>query len=296
LEATLNIDFFKKVNIIITKSVLNKNKKMDYKLVFERLWEDYITNNPHAKKVYDLFLSEGEQVVNDHIAFRTFNDKRININVLARVFIENDFVEMGTYFFENKHLFAKHYEHKFDKKAPRVFISELILEDFSSEFQRIIKNEIDKISTEMLISDKLIYSGNVWSKPSFAVFEKLRQESEYAAWVYVFGFRANHFTVSVTDLIKLNSIEKVNQFLKDNGFLINSVDGEINGSPAELLEQSSIKSGLISIEFEEGNYDVPSCYYEFAKRYHDKDGNLYSGFIAKSADKIFESTDFYKEK
>jgi len=43
-------------------------------------------------------------------------------------------------------------------------------------------------------------------------------------------------------------------------------------------------------------HEIPSCYYEFARRYEDKNGELYGGFIAKSADKIFESTDFYKKK
>ncbi len=266
---------------------------MNYKDIFKKLWIDYIKTNPHAERVYDLFVSEGEEVINDHIAFRTFNDSRINIEVLSKIFIESGYVEKGNYRFENKHLFAKHFEHITDKSAPRVFISELIIEDFSDEFQHIIKNEIDKISINKLKSEDLIFSGNVWGKPSFNIYEQLRKESEYAAWLYVFGFCANHFTVSVTDLKKLNTIEKVNQFLKDNNFLLNDVDGEIKGSAEELLEQSSIKSGLIKLEFLEGEYEIPSCYYEFAKRYKDQSGELYSGFIAKSADKIFESTNFY---
>ncbi|MCX6231103.1 MAG: DUF1338 domain-containing protein [Bacteroidetes bacterium] len=269
---------------------------MEYKAIFNKLWEGYINDNPHAKKIYDLFEADGESVINDHIAFRTFNDTRINIDILAKVFIANGFKEQNTYRFENKHLFAKHFEHKSDALAPRVFISEIILEDFSFEFQQIIKSEIDKIDTAKLNTDELIYAGNIWSKPSFGIYEKLKQESEYAAWLYVFGFRANHFTVSVNHLKKYDSIEKVNSFLKNHDFLINSVEGEIKGSPAELLEQSSIKSGIISVEFIEGNFEIPSCYYEFAKRYKDTDGKLYSGFIAKSADKIFESTDYYKRQ
>ena len=35
---------------------------------------------------------------------------------------------------------------------------------------------------------------------------------------------------------------------------------------------------------------VPSCYYEFAKRYSDSTGQIYQGFVTASADKIFEST------
>jgi len=268
---------------------------MSYNEIFEKLWLDYITTNPHAKKIFDLFQSEGEVVVNDHIAFRTFNDKRINVDVLAKVFLQNGYIECRTYDFESKHLFAKHFEHKTDKSAPRVFISELLLEKFSEEFQQIIKAEIDKIDINQLKSMDLIYSGNVWSKPAYKIYNKLRLESEYGGWLYVFGFRANHFTVSVNDLRKLDSIEKVNEFLKHKGFELNDSDGEIKGSPKELLEQSSIKSGLINIDFMEGTYEIPSCYYEFAKRYKDIDGKLYSGFIAKSADKIFESTNFYKK-
>jgi len=40
----------------------------------------------------------------------------------------------------------------------------------------------------------------------------------------------------------------------------------------------------------EGEFDITGCYYEFAKRYKTSDGKLFRGFIAKSADKIFEST------
>jgi hypothetical protein len=267
---------------------------MDKNYIFDRLWGDYTTQNPIAHNVYDLFISEGEDVINDHIAFRTFNDPRVCIRALCKVFTDAGYELKGNYVFENKHLFAKHFEHKEDKSAPRVFISELILEDFSSEFQSIIRNEINKMPVSLLKSDELIFSGNSWGKPSYKVYEMLRTESEYAAWVYVFGYCANHFTVSINHLKKHNTIEKVNKLLKDNGFLLNDSDGEIKGTPEEFLEQSSIKSGIIEIEFQEGKYKIPSCYYEFARRYPDENGDLYTGFIAKSADKIFESTDFYK--
>ena len=93
----------------------------------------------------------------------------------------------------------------------------------------------------------------------------------------------------------LNTIEKVNQLLKDNGFRLNDAGGEIKGTPGELLEQSSTRAGILPVTFIEGVFEIPSCYYEFARRYPDADGQLYSGFIAKSADKIFESTNVYKK-
>jgi hypothetical protein len=263
--------------------------------IFSRLWDDYTTQNPDVKKVYDLFIAEGETVVNDHIALRTFNDPRVNVEVLSKVFINAGYEEKGQYIFEKKHLFAKHYEHRIEKDLPRVFISELKTEDFSNELQAIVKKWVDLIPSPLLLSEELIFSGNTWVKPSFEVYETLRTETEYAAWLYVNGFTANHFTVSVNHLKKYDSIQKVNDFIKAHGFLMNDAEGEIQGTPEELLEQSSIRAAIKRIQFMEGTNDVTSCYYEFARRYPDSNGQLYSGFIAKSADKIFQSTNLYKK-
>lgn len=261
---------------------------MQVKTIFDRLWSDYTQQNPAVKDVHDLFVQRGEIVENDHVALRTFDDPRINIDALAQVFIKAGYVYKGDYHFESKHLYAKHFEME---GQPRVFISQLITADFSPFLQQKVKELTDSIPLEILHSDALIYSGNVWGQPSYEVYEQLRKESEYAAWLYVNGFCANHFTVSVNHLKTLTTLEEVNQLLKDNGFLLNDSGGEIKGTPSELLEQSSTRSEMILVNFNDGAQEIPGCYYEFARRYPDADGKLYSGFIAKSADKIFESTD-----
>ena len=268
---------------------------MKLEILLGKLWDIYTRQNPAVQQVHDLFIRKGETVVNDHIAFRTFNDPRVNVDVLSRPFLDAGYVEKGHYHFEEKKLFARHYEHESDPNAPRVFISELLLDYFSASLQKTVKDIIDRIPSETLHSAGLIFSGNTWGSPSFEVYNKLKEESEYAAWVYVFGFCANHFTVSVNTLKRYDSVEKVNQLLKDNGFLLNDSGGEVKGTPADLLEQSSIRSGLIATAFQEGVFEIPGCYYEFARRYPDSDGKLFSGFIARSADKIFESTNFYKK-
>jgi len=268
---------------------------MNLDLIFNRLWEIYSTQNPSAQKVYDLFKSHGEEVLNDHIAFRTFNHPKVNIDVISKVFLENGYKYIQSYNFEEKKLNAKHFEHENNKNAPRVFISELKVEEFSDFLQNTIHSIIDKIPSELIKSQNLIFSGNVWGTPSYSTYELLRNESEYAAWVYYNGFCANHFTVSVNHLTKYDTIQKVNSLLKENGFLLNDSGGEIKGTPDELLEQSSIKADIINGEFIDGNHEITGCYYEFAKRYADSTGKLYSGFIAKSADKIFESTDKYSK-
>jgi hypothetical protein len=73
---------------------------------------------------------------------------------------------------------------------------------------------------------------------------------------------------------------------------MNASGGEIKGTPGELLEQSSIMARRLPWPFADGEtHDIPTCYHEFARRYPDPEtGRLYEGFIARSADKIFEST------
>lgn len=259
--------------------------------IFETLWEQYAANNPSAYKIHRLFESRGEHIVNDHVAFRTFNDPRVGIDKLSQPFLKAGYIEAGDYHFPKKKLFARHFELE---GFPRVFISELLLEEFSDDLRKEIRTLIDKVPEQVFASPKLIHSGSVFGKISYQLYEKLRKESEYAAWVAVYGYRANHFTVSINHLNQFNSIQRVNDFLKENGFMLNSSGGEVKGTPEQLLEQSSTLADTISVEFEEGVFEIPSCYYEFARRHPDKSGKLFSGFIAGSADKIFESTDFRK--
>jgi hypothetical protein len=268
---------------------------MKYQELFKKLWQVYYNQNPSVQKVYELFTRNGENVENDHIAFRTFNDSRLNIEKLAKVFASVGYEAKEQYQFKEKKLRAIHYENVTIANSPKVFISELILDECSEFLQKTIKKLIDGIPEKELLSNDLLFKGNIWGKPDYTVYEKLRGESEYAAWLYVYGFRANHFTVSINSLKNFKTIEKVNQLLKDNGFILNQSGGEIKGTPEMLLQQSSIMADIISVDFEEGTFDIPSCYYEFALRFKDKNGNLYNGFHAQSADKIFESTNFYEK-
>mgnify|MGYP001471310139 CR=1 FL=1 len=86
------------------------------------------------------------------------------------------------------------------------------------------------------------------------------------------------------------STDEYVDFLKSKGFKLNSSGGEVKGTPHVFLEQSSTLANRVEVKFTDGKKEIPSCYFEFAKRYALDSGELYQGFIAKSADKIFEST------
>lgn len=86
----------------------------------------------------------------------------------------------------------------------------------------------------------------------------------------------------------------VNNTLKQMGFTLNSAGGEIKGSADVLLEQSSTIADKIEVEVTDMTLTIPSCSYKFALRYPKANGELYSGFVAASADKMFESTNVHK--
>lgn len=253
------------------------------------LWEQYTLLTPSAKQIQLLFEDRGEHVQNDHIALRTFDDERVNIEVISVPFVKMGYVKKGEYEFKEKKLFAHHYEHSVDKSAPKIFISQLLLRKCSPDLQRIVSAALDQITDSELNADTLMLKGRLWSI-STEEYDVLQKESEYASWMYVFGFCANHFTVFVNELKTLSSLEEVNSLLKNRGFKLNDAGGEIKGSPEEFLEQSSTIADQIPVSFNSETKNIPSCYYEFARRYHLPDGALYQGFIAASADKIFEST------
>ena len=260
--------------------------------IFKKLWIQYAGENPSAEKIHQLFRDKGDEVVNDHVAFRTFNDPRVGIDVIARPFLDAGYIPKKEYKFEVKKLKARHYELPNHPKSPRVFISELLLEEFSAGLQKTITDLLDSVPSSVLKSPELIFRGTVFDPITYELYDQLRYESEYAAWLYVYGFRANHFTVSINHLKSFEAIESLNSFLKEQGFVLNSSGGEIKGNPDELLEQSSTLADKVEVTFKDGNHVIPSCYYEFARRYKGPDGRLFNGFVPGSADKIFESTDF----
>ncbi|MBL9015743.1 MAG: DUF1338 family protein, partial [Myxococcales bacterium] len=122
-------------------------------------------------------------------------------------------------------------------------------------------------------------------------YTALLAESEYAAWVAAFGFRVNHFTVDVNALTTFPDLVALNAFLVEHGFTLNESGGAIKGTRADCLEQSSTRADSIEVSFTDRSVRIPSCYYEFAKRYALPSGELFQGFVPASADKIFESTD-----
>jgi hypothetical protein len=257
--------------------------------LFGALWRDYLVMTPVAARVHELLTARGETILNDHIAMRTFDLDGIGIESLDRAFVTAGYEPVENYEFPDKHLAATHYEHPI-RDAAKVFISALLVDELSAGAADTIRQLASQVPAGAAAKSLFACSGRHW-EIDYATYETLAAESEYAAWMAAFGFRANHFTVDVNALTTFDTLADLNAFLIENDIALSDSGGVIKGGPDVLLEQSSTIADEIDVELADGTHRLRSCYYEFARRYPTDSGELFQGFVPQSAARLFESTD-----
>jgi hypothetical protein len=258
---------------------------------FDALWADYVAMTPQAARIKQAFEARGETVLNDHVAFRTLAVEPIGLARLEPHILALGYQQFAPYEFKEKKLRAFGYLPS-EPHLPRIFLSELLVDELSPAAGEILRRCAAQVDPSRVKSTDILWAGRLWNPISVAEYELLQAESEYAAWFSTIGIRPNHFTISVTDLKHHSEVEDVLQVVESLGLDVNSSGGRVKGNPGVLLEQGSTMADRIDMPFADGStHAVPTCYYEFAKRYRTPSGELFQGFVAASADKIFESTD-----
>ncbi|MCV2401841.1 DUF1338 domain-containing protein [Marinomonas sp. C2222] len=257
---------------------------------FDFLWQNYIEVTPQAEQIQEMFKGNGEEVINDHVAFRTFAHSPVSLAKLEPQLESMGYVAYGAFRFEAKHLVARCYKHA-DPLLPKIFLSELLTEELPQNCQDIIGKLVAEIPEDAVQSPAIFWAKRLWNTVSSEDYETLLEHSEYAAWLATMGLQANHFTVSINQLNNFTSIEEVNQLLLDEGYTLNEVGGLVKGSPTLFLEQSSTMADKMSFTFADGKEKtISTCFYEFARRHEMPNGELFDSFIEGNADKIFDST------
>lgn len=274
----------------------------------------YLNRNPTAKSVLELVHSTGnDRICYDHLAFRTFGVNGHGIDSMAEIFLDFGYTKKDELRFPAKKLKAYWFAPPatsnedgdgINGPLPRVFISELLVDQMSSEAQEIIRKYTGMSGLGKRYAALASALGSLtWEKPLYSEFQQLARESEYAAWTLVNGYAVNHVTISVHRLKShLRSINNLNKFIEENGFKLNSEGGILKVSPDGFLLQSSTVADSMPFHFFDGvTESVPCSYIEFAERlvlpqyrnlpddeieeFHRRDG-----FEVGNADKIFEST------
>ena len=261
---------------------------MELETFLQRAWSRYVRLTPDAPKVLDLLKERGDRMVNDHVAFRTFDLPGIGRLDCGRIF-EAWGYQMAPELlpFPDKKLLANYWLPP-NTQLPKIFISDLQVDAFGADLQSWVRScarPHGPLSAEALLEAS-------WAPIRWADYQRFYPVSEYAAWTAAFGIQVNHFTLLVNSSDTFESVATLNTYLQERGIELNASGGLVKGSAAELLEQSSTMAQRIPWTFAEGvQQSIMGCYFEFAQRHADpRTGQLFQGFVPQSADRIFEST------
>lgn len=290
-----------------------ENNPLD--IVLNDLFEHYRQNVADVDKITNALLEKGvvssqDDIVNDHIAFRTLGVPNLGIASFEKIFLAYGYQKRDYFHFEGKKLNAYWYSPP-KEGYPRIFVSELRVHELSKEAQDIIYKYTNPITSDP-VDDLDLSNGEevaaflqkpLWGLPTSEEYQTLLSESEYAAWVIYNRYYLNHYTISIHELKEgYNTLEAFNDFLVSIGVKLNNSGGLIKTSADGLLRQSSTVSALYDATFADGKtLEIAGSYVEFAERsvlpefrHLPKDqirpSHRRDGFETNNADKIFEST------
>lgn len=292
-----------------------KNNLSTLEVVLEGLMKRYSERVPDVKKITRAMIEEGviaheSEIENDHVAFRTMGVKHLGIGSFEKIFLALGYQKKDYFYFEGKKLDAYWFAPP-EPRFPRIFVSELRVNDLSEGAQKIIRSYTDEVTADPVDSldltdgtaiDRFLHQP-LWRTPEWADYEALLKESEYAAWVIYNRYYLNHYTISVHNLKEgYNTVAEFNAFLERTGIRLNDSGGKIKVSPDGGLLQSSTVAEMINARFADDDlHTISGSYVEFAERKvlpefaHLKPEEIKrehrrEGFETGNADKIFEST------
>lgn len=282
-------------------------------VVLEGLMRRYSERVPDVKKITQAMVEEGiiqkaEEIENDHVAFRTMGVPHLGIASFEKIFLALGYEKRDYFYFEGKKLNAYWFSPP-ENHFPRIFVSELRVDDLSEKAQRIIRSYTDEVQVDPVDAldlkdgkaiDEFLHRP-LWRTPQWEDYKELLEESEYAAWVIYNRYYLNHYTISVHNLPDgYNDIEAFNRFLENIGIKLNNSGGKTKVSPDGGLLQSATVAEMIEAEFADGDkHTIAGSYVEFAERkvlpqyaglIEIKREHRREGFETGNADKIFEST------
>jgi hypothetical protein len=230
--------------------------------LLDQLWDNYASHVPYARTFEKL---AGARLVNDHVAFRS-----LDLEPCARIFERLGWKRAGAYDFPDARLDAIYLS---KPGQPRVFVSQLRYRELSEKAQQIL----ERLPPPPQPGDDLA----AWFRKPDMLFSQsdlleLEKESQYGAWLLLFGREVNHFTASVPDVALWQ------QRMREAGIPMKDA---IEGEPGAGLRQTATKAAPRKVRTLDGERDWPYAYLEIAER-----NGGFDGFVAAQARQLFEMT------
>ena len=153
--------------------------------VLDGLMTRYKERVPDVAAVINALIKEhvitnAAEIENDHIAFRTIGVPFLGIQSLEKIFLNYGYKRMDHYFFAAKKLDAYWYAPP-SPEYPRIFISELRVNELSENVQNIIHSYTDEVTVDPVDIidledatevDKFLHSG-LWRIPTAEDYKML---------------------------------------------------------------------------------------------------------------------------
>lgn len=291
--------------------------------LFTRLWHQFTERVPYATKYKEMVEAKGGKVVNDHLAFRTFNthtgEQPGGILAIRHILSCLNYRIAERYEFPKKKLAAAHFVCR-EEGMPKVFVSQLEVEMLPEWAQELIHNAVK--DTPYLLSDKSIellnllkengelpteaagfllddlfrYFSRPWEVPPREEVLKLNDISQYGAWVLLHGNSVNHFTALINEqaVAEWPDMEATVAALKANGVpMKDAIEGE-RGSPLRQTATLAVKED-VDVRGENGTETLTwtYAYYELAERglvTENGEQLLFNGFLTGQAARLFGLT------
>ncbi|BAY18480.1 hypothetical protein NIES21_43270 [Anabaenopsis circularis NIES-21] len=293
--------------------------------LWESLWQEYQARVNYAQIYQNMIREAGGTVANDHIAFRSLRlvvdspQGKINlgINHLAQIAEVLGYEPAGEYTFAATHLYARHYRHpqqaEFD--LPKLFISELIVDELPDTIAKLIYQTVSTISAEVLpvLTPVLLDENNFasiiqqlkqtftrpWQIPRRSVLEEVNKITQYGAWVLLHGYAVNHFTgyINCQNTPVYPDIDTTAQALANLGVPMKAeIEGNITCGLRQTATQAVTEMVAVLDDSSHTEIQIPwtYAYYELAQRYiiEIEPGKpaLFEAFLGKNAQQLFEMT------
>ncbi|MDM9580921.1 DUF1338 domain-containing protein [Nostoc sp. GT001] len=292
--------------------------------LWKLLWQEYSARVNHARIYQQMITTAGGTVANDHIAFRSLRllvdtpqgQVNLGIDYLGQLAEALGYVAAGEYTFAQTHLYARHYRHLQQEEfnLPKLFISELIVDELPSNIAQLISTTVSSIPKELTSPLTLLQKdGNLetiakqlqqiftrpWLPPQRFVVEEVNQVTQYGAWVLLHGYAVNHFTgyINGQNTPEYPDIDTTASALANLGV---PMKAEIEGNVACGLRQTATQAVTEMVTVLDDNsgaeIQIPwtYAYYEIAQRYlvevESEKQQLFDAFLGSNAQQLFEMT------
>jgi hypothetical protein len=229
--------------------------------LLDELWERYAAHVPYARKFVELAHGSFR---NDHVAFRS-----LDLRPIAKVFEDLGWKRAGAYDFPDAHLDAVYLS---KPGQPRIFVSQLRTKELSPRAREILA----QLPADPPCDGTAEWFRGPGLRPSEPEILELERESQYGAWLLLFGREVNHFTASVPDVaLWQERMRAAGIPMKD----------EIEGAPGAGLRQTATRAAPRVVQLREREREWPYAYLEIAER-----NGGFDGFVAAQARQLFDMT------